>query len=144
MRNLRPAAALAALAIAFQMAPTAAAKPLDGETRFTFSAPVEIAGTVLPAGEYVFRLLYPESSRVAVAISSARGNRRIMVLFGIVDYRYERSTESLILEAHANGAAPTVRSWFPAGGAEGVRFREAHSTNPIVVARGSTALPTAQ
>ena len=51
------------------LAPAAHADEWTKLTYFTFSAPVEVPGMVLPAGSYKFELADPDSTRRVVRIS---------------------------------------------------------------------------
>src|ERR1700720_3721429 len=68
-------------------APPASADQSDKKTVFTFSAPVEIPGKVLPAGTYVFKLLDSTSNRDIVEIFDKDEKKLYATLLAIPDYR---------------------------------------------------------
>ncbi|HEU5257154.1 MAG TPA: hypothetical protein VFU28_14275 [Vicinamibacterales bacterium] len=59
------------------------AQPLDKRTLFTFSGPVTLPGVTLPAGQYLFRLADPNSSRKVVQVLNADGTKPYGLFFTI-------------------------------------------------------------
>src|ERR1700730_3742746 len=67
-------------------APPASADQSDKKTVFTFSAPVEIPGKVLPAGTYVFKLLDSTSNRDIVQVWDKDEQHLIATMLALPDY----------------------------------------------------------
>jgi len=111
-----------AVLVAFVTAPSTA-QPLDKRTYFTFSGPVAIPGTTLPAGEYLFRLANPESGRNVVQVMSADGTKALGMFFAMRAERRDASDKpevSFIETAAGNPAA--VRTWWYPGERSGFEF----------------------
>ena len=68
----------------------------DKKTVFTFSAPVEIPGQVLPAGTYVFKLLNSSSTRNVVQVFNKDENHLIGTFITILDYEMKTPDKPLI------------------------------------------------
>src|SRR5579885_899422 len=81
--------ACAVLLLSFAMISAAAAQPADRRTLFTFSGPVAIPGTTLPAGQYIFRLADPFSGARVVQVLSADGKTAYGQLFSYPAERLE-------------------------------------------------------
>src|SRR6476646_3922838 len=64
-------------------------------TKITFSQPVEVAGHVLLAGTYLFKIA-DSNDRHIVQISSADGKTIIATVMTIPDYRLKATTETVI------------------------------------------------
>jgi hypothetical protein len=122
--NLMTGAVCAAfLASAPCLVPAAKADEWDKKTYITFSAPVEIPGMVLPAGEYVFKLLDSTSNRNIVQILNARESHLYATVLAIPDYRMNPSDKTVItFEERASGAPEAIHAWFYPGEQFGQEF----------------------
>ena len=72
---------------ALALMPGARADERNQKTVFTFNAPIEIPGQVLPAGTYVFKLADSSSNRHIVQIFNKEENRVFGTILAIPDYR---------------------------------------------------------
>ena len=64
-------------------------------TYFTFSAPVQVPGKVLPAGTYMFKLADPESGRRAIQIWDQDGKNMQTTLLARTEESARASSSSL-------------------------------------------------
>src|SRR5262245_17398638 len=95
----------------------------DKKTDVTFSQPVEVPGTVLSAGTYVFKLAESNSSRNIVQILNKDENHVYATILAITAQRPKPADKTVItFEEHAKGAPEAVRAWFYPGENTGVRF----------------------
>ena len=101
----------------------AQANKWDKETNVTLSAPLEIPGQVLPAGNYVFQLADNQADRNIVQIFNEDKTHLIATLQAIPAYRLEPSDDTVITREEAPAGRPEVLSrWFFAGDLRGVGF----------------------
>jgi hypothetical protein len=86
-------------------------------THVTFSAPVQIPGRVLPAGEYVFQLdILPSNETSIVEIRDKNGEKTLATLLTSPDYRLTPTGKTVILFRERPGNAPAaLRAWFYPG-----------------------------
>ena len=102
-------------------AASAKADQFDKKTLVTFDQPVEVPGTVLPAGTYVFSRITDNPN--VVRISSADETHVIATLLAIPDYRMEAAEETVItFEERPNGSPKAIKSWFYPGENTGEEF----------------------
>ena len=93
------------------------------ETTVTLSAPMEIPGQVLPAGNYVFQLAENSSDRNIVEIFNEDKTQIIATVIAIPAYRLEPASDSVMTVREQPAGAPEALSrWFFAGEARGVGF----------------------
>src|SRR5690242_13879498 len=88
--------ALASFFLALLFIPAARADEWNKKTTVTFNAPVEVPGTVLAPGQYVFRLANSDSDRTIVQIFNAREDHLYATILGVRDYRDEPSDRTII------------------------------------------------
>jgi len=115
---------MCAVAMIAGLAPAvASAQPADKTTYFTFSGPVDMPGTALPAGKYVFRLANPDTSRNVIQVRSADGKRVVGLFFSHPAERRDAAKDAEIrfMEASA-GTPPAVRTWWYPGERTGYEF----------------------
>jgi hypothetical protein len=104
-------------------APSVRADEWNRETIVTFHEDVQVPGTVLPAGTYVFKLADSDSNRNIVQIFNADGTRLITTILAINDYRREASGKPIISFAERPVGQPeAVRAWFYPGDDHGLEF----------------------
>lgn len=116
-------AALACLCGFTAMMPNMKADSFDKRTVFTFSAPVEIPGQILPQGTYVFKLVRSESSRSIVRVLDQDENRILGTFLTIPDYRMKTPDKPLVQFAERPaGSPPAIKSWFYPGENYGNEF----------------------
>jgi hypothetical protein len=122
VRMLCGAAILAAC-----LAPAAHADEWTKLTYFTFSAPVEMPGIVLPAGSYKFELADPDSTRRVVRISEKEGGKIHGIFLSIPDQKLEPSDKPIVMFREAPAGAPeAVKAWFYPGETTGYEFVYPH------------------
>jgi hypothetical protein len=97
------------------LAAPASAQPVDKRTLFTFSAPVTMPGITLQAGEYLFRLADPDTTRRVVQVLSADGTKPYGLFFAVPAERIEAATtpEVRFMETAAGTPAAIKTWWYP-------------------------------
>ena len=106
----------------FVWAPAARADDWNKETKITFSQPVDVAGHVLVAGTYIFKMA-DANDRHIVQIFSADGKRLIATVMTIPDYRLKATDETVIRFREVPAGSPeAVRAWFYPGRTNGEEF----------------------
>lgn len=105
----------AAVAGLVAMPIVATAQLRDQRTYFTFSQPVELPGTTLPAGTYLFRLVDSPSNRHIVRVMSEDGTRMHTTLMAIPARRLTPSDEPEVrfMETSASSPAAISTWWYP-------------------------------
>jgi hypothetical protein len=95
----------------------------DKKSVITFNQPVEVGGTVLPTGTYVFKLYDSRSYRHIVQIWNADDTKLITTVIAIPNYRLE-PTGDLVLKFHETpaGSPEALRAWFYPGDKFGQEF----------------------
>ena len=92
------------------------------ETKITFSHPVDVAGHVLVAGTYLFKMA-DANDRHLVQIFSADGKTVIATVITIPDYRLTPTNETVIKFREVPAGSPeAVRAWFYPGRTLGEEF----------------------
>jgi hypothetical protein len=115
--------ACAVLLLSFAMIAAAAAQPADRRTLFTFSGPVAIPGTTLPAGQYIFRLADPFSGARVVQVLSADGKTAYGQLFSYPAERLEpAATPEVRFMETAKGMPAAIKTWWYPGERTGYEF----------------------
>lgn len=105
------------------MVPRATADEADQKTVFTFSAPVEIPGQVLPAGTYIFKLADSSSDRNIVQVFSEDGNHLYGTFLAIPHQRqYPANKPIITFEERAANSPDAVKAWFYPGDDSGHEF----------------------
>ena len=105
------------------MHPNARADEWDKKTVFTFSGPVEIPGSVLPAGTYVFKLTDSDSDRNIVQVFNKDENHLYGTFLAIPDYRMKTPGRPIItFEERAARVPEAVKAWFYPGDNYGNEF----------------------
>jgi hypothetical protein len=101
---------------------TGAADEWNKQTVLTFSQDVEIPGTVLPAGTYVFRLADSPASRHVVQVFDQTG-RILATVLAIPAARLTAADDTRItFEEQPAGAPFPIKKWFYPGDLGGVEF----------------------
>jgi hypothetical protein len=101
----------------------AEAQPADYRTYFTFSAPVTLPGTTLPAGKYIFRIADPNSGRKVINVLSGDGKQSLAMLHTIPNQasRPPKDAEIRFMETSAR-VPPPIKTWWSAGKSIGYEF----------------------
>ena len=90
----------------------------------TFSHPVQVPGTTLPAGSsYIFKLVDSHANRRIVRITNEAGDKVYATILAIPDYRHKATSHTVVTFGEASGASPTpIKAWFYPGDTHGFRF----------------------
>jgi hypothetical protein len=105
------------------LVPNMRADESDKMTTVTFSAPVEVSGTVLPAGTYVFKLLNGETDTDIVEIFNADDTRLVTSAMALPDYRGTVSDKSTFtFDERPSGQPEALKAWFYPGDEYGEEF----------------------
>lgn len=99
------------------------AQTADERVFFTFSAPVELPGVGLPAGQYLFRLPDAQNAHEVVQVLSADGKMVYGMFETIPDERIDPAgrPEVRFMETHAGDPLP-IRAYWMAGQRSGREF----------------------
>ena len=109
--------------LSLPFARSAQADRWDKKTDVTFSKPVEVPGTVLPAGTYVFKLADSDSNRNIVQIFNKDENHVYATILAITEQRPQPADKTVItFEEHSKNAPEAVKAWFYPGENTGFRF----------------------
>ena len=129
MSSIRTVALACMTAAMVTISTTAAAQgPRNQDTFFTFSQPVELPKTTLPAGTYFFQLMDSQSNRHIVKVMSQDRKELHATLMAIPYYSNERPTDDpqvrFLETPAANGAAASnaIKIWFYPGNSVGHEF----------------------
>jgi len=140
---------LALLALA--AAPKAGASAMSQTTYVSFNRPVEIPGTVLLPGTYVFRLAMPTSDMHVIQVFKKNDRQLVATLFTIPDFKAKPANNVIVMfkENPAAAVAPApIKEWLYPGNKTAQEFvyprkraiQIARATNEDVPAATETAL----
>jgi hypothetical protein len=123
MRLDRSLVAIVAVFLAGVVVPrSAAADEWNRRTLVTFSQDVEVSGTVLPAGTYVFQLTDSQSDRHTVQIFDQHGGILTTVLT-IPAVRPKSTDDTRIgFDENAANSPHPIKTWFYPGRLDGEEF----------------------
>jgi hypothetical protein len=94
----------------------------DKMTTVTFSGPVQVPGTVLPAGTYVFKLMDNSSNHNTVEIFNDK-THLITTILAIPDYRTTTPEKPIFsFEERPSGQPEALKAWFYPGDNYGEQF----------------------
>jgi hypothetical protein len=103
--------------------PQARADEWNKRTTMTFKEPVEIPGTVLEPGTYVFKLMDSTADRHIVQIFNSDESKLFATILAIPDYRRNPTGKTVItFEERAKGSPEAVEAWFYPGDNFGQEF----------------------
>jgi len=106
----------------FVSAPSARADEWTKSTKITFSQPVDVAGHVLVAGTYIFKMA-DANDRHIVQIFSADGKKVIATVMTIPDYRLTATDKTVMKFREVPAGSPeALRAWFYPGRRIGEEF----------------------
>jgi hypothetical protein len=112
-----------AAVIAAAAAPAAHADEWNKKTYLTFSGPVQIPGTTLPAGTYTFQLADLESNRHVVQILDKESGKLIATFLTVPDYKLDASDKNVVMfEERPSGMPAAIKAWFYPGDTTGDEF----------------------
>src|SRR6266853_489438 len=121
-RYLPVFAALAISLTSSAFVPSLKASESDKKTIITISQPIAVEETVLPAGQYVLRLL-DSTSRDVVEIFNGEGTRLITTILAIPAYRLEPASKAELSFYESPAQHPTaLHTWFYPGDNIGFEF----------------------
>ena len=113
---------IALTVLGFVAAPSARADDWNKETKITFSQPVDVAGHVLAAGTYIFKMA-DANDRHIVRIFSANGKKVIATVMTIPDYRLTATDQTVMKFREVPAGSPeALRAWFYPGRTIGEEF----------------------
>ena len=134
-RYLPVFAALAMSLMSSAFGPLLKASESDLKTIITISGPVAVEGTILPAGQYVLKLLDSASRKDIVAIFNGDGTRLITTILAIHAYRLQPTDKSAFsFYDSPAGKTTALHTWFYPGDDDGFEFLKPQYT----VAAGSS------
>jgi hypothetical protein len=111
-------------------APSLRADERNKETRVTTKQPLQVQDTVLPPGQYLFKLLEPDTDQNIVSIYSADGSGLEGIVVGFTAYRADAGDRKLLTISQPAGDQPAVLNyWFFPGANEGIEFQTAKSAS---------------
>ncbi len=123
LASIIAAVVLCAAILGAPSVPTAHADEWNKKTVITFPEDVQVPGTVLPAGTYVFKLADSQSDRTIVQIFNANETHLITTILAINDYRMGASTKPIVsFDERPSGQPEAIRAWFYPGEQYGVAF----------------------
>lgn len=113
----------ACCAAALLTAAPVAAQPADRLTYVTFSGPVSVPGTTLPAGTYAFRLAESPANRHIVQIFDRDQTKLFTTLLAVAAERDQAEGEPVVtFKETPSDRPPAVRYWYYAGEKAGNEF----------------------
>jgi len=102
--------------------PNARADEWDKKTALTFNEPVQVPGTTLSAGTYVFKLA-DSSDRTIVQIWNEDETRLITTILAVADYRANTPDKTIVsFDERPPGQPEALKAWFYPGDNSGVEF----------------------
>ena len=104
-------------------ASTATAQPEDKRTFFTFSAPIALPGTTLPAGRYIFRIVDTTTTRKVIQVMSEDGKKPYVMANTIPDQRRDAPKDATVAFYETpRGTPAAVKTWWYPGESIGYQF----------------------
>jgi hypothetical protein len=109
--------------MAVSLIPAAHADEFTKLTYFTFSAPVDMPGMMLPAGTYRFELADPESGRRVIRVSDKDGTKVHGTFLSISNQKMDAADEPLVMFKEAAAGSPQpIKAWWYPGESAGYEF----------------------
>ncbi len=109
------------------------------ETIVKIDSPMNVSGTVLLPGSYVFELAYTQTAQDVVYIRDAHDFHLIATILGSAAYRAIPPGKSTwTFYPTAPGQVATLKTWFFSGDNNGIQFRN-DSPRATTVAKAPTA-----
>jgi hypothetical protein len=111
-------------------APSLRADDWNKETRVTINQLLQVQDTVLAPGQYLFKLLEPDTDENVVGIFNADGGRLEGIVVGMSAYRSNASDKQRLTVSQPVGDQPAIlKSWFFPGDDVGIEFRVTRSAS---------------
>ena len=105
------------------LVPTAKADQWNKKTVVTINEPLQIPGTVLDPGSYIFQLADSQSNRHIVQIWSGDGMYLIATVMAVPAYRTDPSDNTVLTyDERSSGQPMAIRQWFYPGDNIGQEF----------------------
>jgi hypothetical protein len=112
-----------AIALTVFTVPNAHADEWNKKTFLTFSGPVQVPGTTLPAGTYVFKLADLETNRHVVQIFDKDGGKLIATFLTVPDYKLDVPKDHVVMfEERPRGMPQAIKAWWYVGDPTGDEF----------------------
>jgi len=104
-------------------APSLRADDHSKASHLTINQPLKVEDTLLPPGEYVFKLTQPDGNHSVVSIYGADGIQLKKVVIGCSVYRGNANDKTVFTISQPQASEPgTLKSWFYRGDNYGVEF----------------------
>lgn len=120
------ATAFCLFALCLLVVPTVTADELNRETVVTFSGPVEVPGTypqILPAGSYVFEIMWNQGNRHIVRIYNQDKSKVFTTVMALPNLRLHATHKTVITFSERPAGQPeALRAWFSPGRVFGEEF----------------------
>jgi hypothetical protein len=115
---------MAVLALALVLTPAAAPDMMNKLTELKFSGPVEFPGrVVVPAGDYVMKLMNSSSNRNIVQVLNADQDHVYATFIAIPAQRFEPTDKTVLTLYETTGTDPAfIHKWFYPGDTFGQEF----------------------
>ena len=98
------------------LASPAMADQRNQATKVTFNSPVEVPGTILPAGSYLFTVMPDDPARDVVQIWNVDHTKFYTTALTVPDYRRKPAGQPvLMLQKTGSGTPAALQSWFYPG-----------------------------
>jgi hypothetical protein len=105
------------------------ASEIDRKTTITISQPVAVEGTILPAGQYVFKLDDSGANQDIVRIFNREETQLIAIVAPLHAYRQQPTEKSdFSFYDSAAGQPPALRTWYYPGAPDGFEFLQPRHT----------------
>jgi hypothetical protein len=122
-RYLRVFAALATSLMSSAFVPSLKAGESDEKTIITVSQPVDVQGTILPAGQYVLKLQDSPSNRSVVFVFNSEETRLMTTVLAVHAYRLDPTDKSdFSFYGSPAGHPAALHTWFYPGENSGFEF----------------------
>lgn len=120
------ATATCLIALCLLVVPTVTADELNRETVVTFSGPTEVPGTypqILPAGTYVFEIMWNQGNRHIVRIYNHDKSQVFTTIMALPNLRLHATNKTVItFRERPAGQPEAIRAWFSPGRVFGEEF----------------------
>ena len=126
MRRYLPVfAALATSLMSSAFIPSLTAGELDEKTIIAITQPIDMQGTILPAGQYVLKLLGSPSNRDIILVFDSDETRLMTTILAIHAYRQDPTDRSAFSFYESRAGQPAaLHTWFYPGENSGFEFRQ--------------------
>jgi LPXTG-motif cell wall-anchored protein len=144
MKAIRTLGIAFVFALAFSaLLRTARADEWDKKTTVTFSDSVQLPGTVLQPGTYVFKLADSNSNRNIVQVFDADQTKLITTVMAVPDYRLEPRGATIMRYAERPAdQPPALEAWFYPGDNYGQQFVYPKSESQQLSQVNNTQVPS--